>query len=354
MNKKEIINKKFVDHTKQPLFFGEGLNMQRYDKFRYPQINAFYKKQEQVFWRPEEVDITRDVADYKKLSDHEKFVFTKNLGYQILLDSIQSRGINNIVEHCSNNEVEAYCSIWQFMETVHSRSYSHIIDTIYSDSSAIHDSVMEDEEIMKRASSVTHYYDELINSIPEETLEDKKKKLLLTLVSINILEGIRFYVSFSCSYAFAQRGVMEGNAKIIGLINRDENLHLGFTQTLLSILRDNKDEGFQDIYNDNIELIRQMYLDAAKEEMAWADYLFENGSLMGLNAEILKGYVQYITNKRMKDIKLEPVFDKIKNPIPWVNDHINSKSVQVAPQETEISSYVNSSDKSIKSDDWDF
>jgi ribonucleoside-diphosphate reductase beta chain len=331
------------DFTKSPLFFGNPLSLQRYDKFRYEKIFNMFKQHISYFWRPEEVNLSRDKGDFQSLTDHEKFIFTKNLGYQILLDSIQSRGISNLLENCSNQEVELFSKTWEFFETIHSYSYTYIIKNIYSDPSAIFDSIMEDEEILKRASSVTKYYDELINSIPDESEYDKKKKLYLTIVSINILEGIRFYVSFACSYCFAQNKKMEGNAKIISLINRDENLHMGFTSFILKQMRDEWEEGFKKVVEDCEPIVIKMYEDAAKEEMEWAEYLFKDGSIIGLNAEILIQYMKWLTNNRMKIIGLNPIFDKVQNPISWINQWTgDSKSLQVSPQETEVESYLSS------------
>lgn len=210
------------------------------------------------------------------------------MSYQILLDSIQSRGISNLLENCSSPEVEAFAKAWEFFEQLHSYSYTYIIKNTYPNTGEIFDNVLNDEEVLKRTSSVTHYYDEMINGLNDEDDYEKKKKLYLTLMSINILEGIRFYVSFACSFSFAENKKMEGNAKIIKLICRDENLHLGFTQFVLKKLAEEPTEGFQKVVKDCHPLVIQMFKDAANEEMAWADYLFEGGSMLGLNAEILK------------------------------------------------------------------
>lgn len=338
---KSIININKVDFKKEPLFFGKGLNLQRYDDPKYPVLFEFFKKQMGFFWRPEEVNISgKDKNDFNDLSDHQKFIFTTNLSYQILLDSIQGRGITHLLSDVSSPEVEAFCKLWEFYETLHSYSYTYIIKGIYSNPSKIFDNILDDKEVLKRTSSVTKYYDELINSIPEDSVYDKKKKLYLTIMSINILEGIRFYVSFACSFAFAENKKMEGNAKIISLIARDENLHLGFTQYLLNLFRKEPKEGFQDVVKDCEDIVTQMFKDAANEEMEWANYLFENGSMLGLNAEILKKFMMWLTNRRMKDIGLTPIFEKTSNPITWINNWISSKGVQNAPQETEIESYV--------------
>lgn len=346
-----------IDFTKEPIFFGESLNIERYDKFKYPAYFEFFKKQLQSFWMPEEIDLSKDRVDYKNMTENEKFIFTSNLKYQILLDSVQSRGIHHLTEHLSNPEIEAFISVWAMFETLHSYSYTYIIKNVYSNPSEVFDNILNDEEIVKRTVSVTKYYDEMINSMGD-TEYDQKKQLYLTLMSINILEGIRFYVSFACSYAFAQNGKMEGNSKIISLINKDENLHLGFTQKLLNDLRNRDEEGFIKIAKDCESIVTEMFKDAAKEEVQWANYLFKNGSMLGLNSEILQRYMKYLTNKRMAALKMEPIFERIKNPINWINAWTNSSTVQNAPQETEIDSYNIGSVKSDLSestfDDFNF
>jgi ribonucleotide reductase beta subunit family protein with ferritin-like domain len=337
---KNIINLREVDYTKEPLFFGAELSIQRYDKFRYEKIFNMFKQHISYFWRPEEVNLSKDRADFNSLSDHEKFIFTKNLGYQILLDSVQSRGISHLLEDCSNPESELFAKTWEFFETLHSYSYTYIIKNIYSNPSEVFDTILKDDEILKRTTSVTKYYDDLIDHIPDATIDDKKKKLYLTLVSINILEGIRFYVSFACSYCFAQNKKMEGNAKIISFINRDENLHMGFSTQVLKYLADDPSEGFQHIVKECEPIVIKMYKDAADEEMEWAKYLFKDGAMIGLNAEILVQYMKWLTNNRLKAIRLNPIFDKAVNPINWITNWTESKSIQEAPQETEKESYV--------------
>ena len=337
-----IINIEKFDFKKEPLFFGKGLGLQRYDIFRYKKLDDLFEQQLGFFWKPQEVNISEDKGQFSQLSEGEKSVFTKNLKYQILLDSVQSRGIPNLLENCSNLEFEACAKAWELFETIHSKAYTHIIRRIYPNPSEVFDSITEDEEIIKRSISVTKHYDELIDSIGG-SLDEQKKKLYLTLVSINILEGIRFYVSFACAFAFAEMGKMEGNAKIISLIMRDEALHLAVTQNLLNYLRKNKDEGFQHIVEECEEIVIQMYRDAAAEEMDWAKYLFEGGGMLGLNAEILIKFMEWLTDKRMKGIGLQPIFGTTKNPINWMNKWMKSKSVQIAPQETELESYKISS-----------
>ena len=351
---KSIINKKNVDTTKQPIFFGEGLNLQRYDRYRYKKLFDLFLQQMSFFWRPEEVDLSgKEKNDFISLTDHEKFIFTKNLSYQTLLDSVQGRGISHLLTDCSNPEFEAFARAWEFFETIHSYSYTYIIKNVYANPSEVFDEILTDKEVLKRTTSVTKHYDDLIKSFGTST-SDRRKKLYLTLVSINILEGIRFYVSFACNYALAQNKKMEGSAKIISLINRDENLHLAFTQTILKLLRDNKSEGFQHVVKECEETVINMYADAAKEEMEWAAYLFKDGSILGLNEKILVQYMQHLTNKRMKGIGLQPLFDDCPNPINWISNWTQSKKVQIAPQESEIESYkIGSFEQDMKTMDVD-
>lgn len=337
---KSIINKKQTDYRQQPMFFGEPLSIQRYDQPKYEKLFNMFKQHMSYFWRPEEINLSRDKADFESLTEHERFIFTTNLSYQILLDSVQSRGISYLLEDCSNPEIEAFAKTWEFFETLHSYSYTYIIKQIYTDPTSIFDAIMDNPEVLKRTTSVTKYYDDLINAIPDDTKRNRKKKLYLTLVSINILEGIRFYVSFACSYCFAQNKKMEGNAKIISLINRDENIHMGFTAMMLRYMAEDESEGFQKIVKECEPIVIKMYKDAAEEEMEWAKYLFKDGAMIGLNADILIQYMKWLTNTRMKTIKLESIFDKIQNPISWITNWTESKSIQEAPQETEIISYT--------------
>lgn len=331
---KKIINEDNIDYTKQPLFLGEDLGIQRYDIFKYKKLYDLFIQQLSFFWRPEEINISLDSGQFKELAQYEKDIFTKNLKYQILLDSIQSRGIPSILKYITNPELEACCKAWEFFETIHSYSYTYIIKNVFPNPSQVFDSITEDKEIMKRAQSVTKYYNQLVDGT-----EDIRKKLYLTLISVNILEGIRFYISFVCSYSFAEMGKMEGNAKIISLINRDENLHLSITQNILRILTENESEGFKDVIKECEDTVSEMFEMATNEEMDWARYLFKDGSLLGLNDEILTDYMKWLTNKRMKALGFKPLFGKVENPINWINNWTNSKDVQVAPQETEIESY---------------
>ena len=343
-----MFNVNKVDQLTQPMFFGENVNVSRYDQQKYKEFEDLIEKQLSFFWRPDEVDIGRDRADFQSLPEHEKHIFLSNLKYQTLLDSVQGRSPNvAFLPIVSLPELETWIETWAFSETIHSRSYTHIVRNIVSDPSKVFDGIITDEEILKRAASVSHYYDNLINDVKgyENGIKDLyslKKSLYLCMMSVNILEAIRFYVSFACSFAFAERKLMEGNAKIIKLIARDESLHhMGTQKILKNWARGKDDPEMAKIAEECREEAIQMFVEAAEQEKDWAEYLFKDGSMIGLNKDILCQYVEYITNARMKSVGLGKAFEGAnKNPIPWINSWLVSDNVQVAPQETEISSYL--------------
>lgn len=345
-------NKKAVNFLEQPLFLGEPVNVSRYDQQRYPVFENLMEKQLSFFWRPEEVDVTKDRIDYNNLTDHEKHIFISNLKYQTLLDSIQGRSPNTILlPLVSVPELESWIEIWSFSEVIHSRSYTHIIRNIVNDPAVVFDDIVVNEHILKRAETISKYYDDVYKmTIDKEYsniqdpawMRELKKKIYLCLISINALEAIRFYVSFVCSFAFGERKLMEGNAKIISLIQRDEQLHMVGTQNLINILRrGNDDSEFKEIANECEEEVYDIFRTVVEQEKEWASYLFKDGSMIGLNYKILTSYLEYLTNIRMKAIGLTPLFpDATSNPIPWINNWVSSDNVQVAPQETEITSYL--------------
>lgn len=330
------------------MFFGENVNVSRYDQQKYKEFEDLIEKQLSFFWRPEEIDVSRDRIDFQNLPEHEKHIFLSNLKYQTLLDSVQGRSPNvAYLPIVSIPELETWIETWAFSETIHSRSYTHIIRNVVAAPSLVFDNIMENEDILKRAGSVSKYYDDLIDKVKllergEVTLRETKKALYLSMMAVNILEAIRFYVSFACSFGFAERKKMEGNAKIIKLIARDESLHQMGTQKILKLWARGKDDPeMAEIAGECKEESWQMFKDAAEEEKQWAEYLFKDGSMIGLNKDILCQYIEYITNSRAKGVGLGRVFkDANKNPIPWINTWLTSDSVQVAPQETEISSYL--------------
>lgn len=355
----QTFNRNDFDALKQPMFFGENVNVSRYDVQKHKIFEQLIEKQLSFFWRPEEVDLSSDRGDFAKLPDHEKHIFVSNLKYQTLLDSVQGRSPNvALLPIVSLPELETWIETWSFSETIHSRSYTHIIRNIIPNPGEIFDDIMSNEYIIRRAESVTKYYDDLIEGVNNYNnfgegvhtingnqvvvdLRDLKKKLYLTIASVNILEAIRFYVSFACSFAFAERAKMEGNAKVIKLIARDEALHLTSTQHMLQIFAKGQDDPqMAEIARECQDEVIQMFRDAAQQEKDWAAYLFKEGSMIGLNQQILSQYVEYITNQRMQAINLPAIFDVKSNPLPWMDAWLMSDNVQVAPQESEISSYL--------------
>ena len=369
-----IFSKTISDTLTQPMFFGNTVNVARFDKQKFAMFEKLTEKQLSFFWRPEEIDVSKDKMDFAKLLPNEKHIFLSNLQYQILLDSVQGRSPNiALLPIVSLPEVENWIETWSFSETIHSRSYTHIIRAIVNEPGAVFDDIMKTDEIIQRAESVSKHYDELIKCSQvylthgpgkhvingEQVNVDLyclKRQLYLTLFSVNILEAIRFYVSFACSFAFAERKVMEGNAKIIKMIARDEALHLTSTQYMLNLMREGKDDpDMAKIAKECESEVTEMFKEACQQEKDWADYLFRDGSMIGLNADILKQYLEYITNVRMKALNLPPLFDEISNPLPWINHWLDSDNVQVAPQETEITSYlVSAIDNTLEEDDNDF
>ncbi|MCE0492608.1 class Ia ribonucleoside-diphosphate reductase subunit beta [Vibrio salinus] len=362
------------DQLKEPMFLGQPVNVARYDQQKYEIFEKLIEKQLSFFWRPEEVDVSSDRIDYKKLPEHEKHIFISNLKYQTLLDSIQGRSPNvALLPLVSLPELETWIETWSFSETIHSRSYTHIIRNIVNDPATVFDDIVENEHIIKRAKDIAHYYDNLIKltndyhrygegkheingEIVDVNFNQLKKQLYLCLMSVNALEAIRFYVSFACSFAFAERELMEGNAKIIKLIARDEALHLTGTQHMINLLRNGQDDfSFIQIAEECKQECFDLFKEAAEQEKDWADYLFKDGSMIGLNKDILCQYVEYITNIRMEAVGLAPAYpDSTSNPIPWINAWLSSDNVQVAPQEAEISSYlVGQIDNEVNSDDFE-
>ena len=344
----------------EPMFFGQNVNVARYDQQKHPIFEKLIEKQLSFFWRPEEVDISQDRADYQALPEHEKHIFISNLKYQSLLDSIQGRSPNiALLPIVSIPELETWIETWSFSETLHSRSYTHIIRNIVNEPTVVFDDIVRNQHIIERAQEISIYYDDLIHATQiyqmfgegvyevngtsvTVNLHTLKKRLYLCLMSVNALEAIRFYVSFACSFAFAERELMEGNAKIIRLIARDEALHLTGTQHILNLMRTGQDDPemvavAQECEAECFELFKR----AAEQEKAWAEYLFKDGSMIGLNKDILAQYIEYITHLRMGAVGLKSAFPQAThNPIPWINAWLSSDNVQVAPQEVEVSSYL--------------
>lgn len=354
----KAFNDKKVDFTKEFMFFGQQPNISRYDIQRYPIFEKLIEKQLGFFWKPDEVNLSKDPIDFRTLADHEKHIFMSNIEYQTLLDSANSRGPNlALLPFVSLPELETLIETWAFSETIHSRSYTHILRNILSNPSIIFDDIIVNKNIMVRANAVTRYYDDFIeygmqynvlgegkhkigNKTVNISLTELKRKLILCMASINILEGVRFYVSFACSFAFAENGVMEGNAKVISLIARDENLHLAITQNILKKWSSGQDDPeMKKLFKEEMGTIENMYHEAVEQEKVWAAYLFKDGSMMGLNDRILNEYVEYIAGKRLRAIGIKNQYSK-KNPLSWTDKYLISSDNQVAPQETEITNYI--------------
>ena len=356
-----VFNRNRVDTLNQPMFFGQPLGVQRYDNFKYPVFDKLTNQMLGYFWRPEEVSLQKDRGDYQELTDPQKHIFTSNLKYQILLDSVQGRGPGMaFAPYVALPELEGAMKVWEFMETIHSRSYTYIIKNVYPNPSEVFDTILDDERIIARAQSVTKAYDEFINYAQEYgqstawtdgmrdhpnsewTMKDLQRSLYRAVMNVNILEGIRFYVSFACSFAFGELKKMEGSAKIISLIARDENQHLVLTQQIISNWMKGDDPEMKIIAEEEKENVKEMFISAVDEEKDWANYLFQTGTMIGLNDKLLQQYVEWIANKRMKAVGIDPVYDIAlrNNPLPWTEHWISSKGMQVAPQETEVESYV--------------
>lgn len=354
-----VFNASNRNHTTALAFLDSNgpLGVQRFETLKYKQFDKLTDKQLGFFWRPEEIDVLRDAKDFKDLTEHEQHIFTSNLKRQILLDSVQGRSPNlALLPLVTIPELETWVETWAFSETIHSRSYTHIIRNIYPDPSRVFDEMMDVDEIIKCAQDISKYYDDLIdyslkyqylgegshvvngNKVIVEKYE-LKKKLWLALCSVNALEGIRFYVSFACSWAFAELKKMEGNAKIIKLICRDENVHLGSTQTLLKILPQD-DPDYVKIKDECQDEVVKLFNDVVEQEKDWAKFLFAGGSMIGLNEQLLSEYVEWIAHKRMTALGLPNIYRGGSNPLPWTSKWIAGADVQVAPQETEITSYV--------------
>ena len=356
-----VFNTEKVDTKKQPMFFGAPLGVQRYDSYKYPAFENLTKSQLGYFWRPEEVSLQKDRGDYQSLRPEQKHIFTSNLKYQVMLDSVQGRAPGMaFAPYCSLPELEACMNVWQMMEMIHSRSYTYIMKNVYSDPSEVFDTILEDDRILERASNVTGAYDKFVNSAHQydqgnwwnDGMRDHisgkferkelKRKLYRAVANVNILEGIRFYVSFACSFAFGELKLMEGSAKIISLIARDENQHLAITQNILNNWRKGDDPEMVDIVKEEEQWLIQAFKNTVDEEKRWAEYLFKDGSMIGLNDKLLQQYVEWVANRRIRAIGFKPIYDvpARNNPLPWTEHWISSKGLQVAPQETEVESYI--------------
>ena len=372
-------NEAVFDAKKEPMFLGQNVNVARYDEQKYSSFERLIQRQLSFFWRPEEVDLTRDRKDYLAMPDHERHIFVSNLKYQTLLDSVQGRSPNvAFLPIVSLPELETWLETWAFSETIHSRSYTHIIRNIVTDPSLIFNDIVVNDHIKQRAKAVTEPYDALIeksalytvHSFSNHSIVDQannalrevvvspetiREDIYRALVSVYVLEAIRFYVSFACTFAFGERAIMEGNAKIVKLIARDEALHKFGTQLMINYIKDGKEGAEWKATAEKLEdEAKAIFMSAINQEKAWAEYLFKDGTMIGLNAEILGEFVEYTAANAAEMIGLDLGLEARENPLPWMQSWLVSTNVQVAPQETEISSYlVGQIDASVDDDDLD-
>lgn len=375
-----VFNKEETDKMEQPMFLGTCNNVLRFDEQKYPVFEKLRKKQLGFFWQPEEVDVSQDKKDFAGLSDSEQHIFTSNIKLQTLADSMAGRAISvATISAVSLPEVETWYEIVAGWESaIHASSYSHIIRGIYDDPTEVFGSIINTPEIVARAAQMGDQFDELIeytewvnmlgfgvHTVNGETIEvnpfELKCLLYKAVIALYILEGIRFYASFACSFAFVERQLMDGNGKIIKLIARDENLHAAGGLAVLSIWNKGQDDPeMLEVMEFCKDDALAMFKDAEKQEHTWADYLFQHGSMIGMNAEILKQYITELTLIRQRDIGLIEDETKqipktnVSKVLPWMHAYITSDDIQVAPQETEISSYLSAStDGKVNADDFE-
>lgn len=335
---KTVLNTKNYNLLDQPMFLGESLGLQRFDVIKYPKFKDLYEKQQEFMWRPNEISLVNDRMQYEQLSDVERFVFDTNLRFQTMGDSMLSRSIETLKKHVSNTELEYAMSVWAMMECVHSESYTWILNNVAKDPTFFFDSILDDENIKTRAFEIKNNFDSLLGN--EETDNDIRESIFKCVLSLQVAEGIFFYNSFACSFWFGSRGIMRGNADIIKLIARDENLHVAITQNIFKNWKKDSKEGFQDILKKNEDLVYSVYDEAVKSEKKWAEYLFSQGDLIGLNENILSQYVEWLANNRLTNLGYKKLYKTSSNPLGgWMEEYVDSSKTASMPQEHEITSY---------------
>ena len=339
-----------TDYLNRKMFLDPAgpVTIQRFEEVKYKKIVDFEQTARGFFWVPEEISLTKDASDFKDASDSVKHIFTSNLLRQTALDSIQGRGPAQVFTPCvSLPEMEALMYNWSFFETnIHSRSYSHIIRNIYNVPKDVFNTIHDTKEIVDMASSVGKYYDELhmINCHKElgETINETIhiRAIWMALNASYALEAFRFMVSFATSLAMVENKIFIGNGNIISLILQDELLHKGWTAWLINQVV-KEDARFAKAKQDCEQEVYAMYMDVIREEKAWADYLFKKGPVIGLNANILKDFVDYTAAAAFKEIGLKYMSPAPKTtPIPWFNKHSDTSKKQTALQENESTNYV--------------
>ncbi|AXF40788.1 aerobic NDP reductase small subunit [Acinetobacter phage vB_ApiM_fHyAci03] len=349
-----------ANHMIQPMFFGEDTGVARYEEVKHEKFEELTTKQLSFFWRPEEVNLTTDKAQFDKLWEtgrgYLQEIFTNNLGYQILMDSVQGRAPAIVLASiCSDVALETWIMTWTFSETIHSRSYTHIIRNLYSDPSKIFDGVVANKEIMARATAICERYDKLHELVilyqadkirgveTKEQLREVKKALYMCLHAINALEAIRFYVSFISTWNFFENmKIMEGNMKIMQFIARDENLHHQGTRYILQQMNKGIDgTEWREIALECKEEAEELFMEVRAQERAWAQYVYRNGCPDGLTVELVWDFIDYQLVPSMNNVGLTcPIERPKRHPLPWINKYLKASSVQVAKQEAELSSYL--------------
>jgi len=340
-----------TDYLSRKMFLDPAgpVTIQRFEEVKYNKLAKFEQEQRGFFWVPEEISLTKDANDFKEASETVRHIFTSNLLRQTALDSLQGRGPSQIFTPvCGIPELEALMYVWTFFETnIHSRSYSHIIRNIYNVPKEVFNTIHDTQEIVDMASTVGDYYDALhkLNSFKEvnpELVTEKEhiKAIWLALHASYALEGFRFMVSFATSLAMVENRIFIGNGNIISLILQDEILHRDWTAWMINQVV-KEDPRFARVKAECEEEVYAMYMDVIREEKAWADYLFNKGPVIGLNAQILKDFVDYTAFGALKEIGIKYNQSHPKTtPIPWFNKHSNTSKKQTALQENESTNYV--------------
>lgn len=342
------------NYSKRRMFLDPAgsVSIQRYDDFAYPKQDKFTKTQRGAIWVPDEVTLTKDKIDFTKADDATKFIFTSNLLRQTMLDSIQGRApVQVFTPVCSIPETEAWAMWWSAFEQIHSESYSHIVRNIYNMPQEQFNQIHGVQEIVGMASGVMKYYDDLHLVNCQKALHEAGrhptpvdeyahiKAIWMALNASYALEAVRFMVSFSTSLGMVENKIFIGNGNIISLILADELLHTDATAWIMNQnVKD--DERFRQAKIDCAEEVYAMYLDVIREEKAWADYIFQKGTVLGLNANIMKAFVDWTAQHRLKDIGVKYDAGIKSTPLPWFNKHLNTNKTQTALQENESVSYL--------------
>ena len=361
--KASLYNDKHIDFTKEPMFFGKGRNVQRFDVLKYKNFDKLNDDMQGFDWKHDEVSLIKDIKDFRyAFKNPEKFVLTRVLQKLIFLDSLQGRGPFLILGQIATlPELENAILTWTYFEAgKHSRTYTEELRALYDHPDKIFDESFEIPELLELTNSIKNPFERayfnVINylyktqrdiTLTNEEIYELYDSILMVIVEINTLEGIRFYTGFAAIWALTEgQKYIPGTSENLCFISRDENIHLAISQHLLKNLKKKDEEGFKEYYKAATERIQARYIEVFREEVKWVDYLFSQGSYLGMNANILKQYLTFITIKRMKAIGIKVTKEMLDghwcvvNPIPWVDKYINMDSVEKLPQEENVLNYV--------------